>query len=133
MGQSLLLFGHHQVIAEHLKALEQHVGAMRNHLGPSPGFGDRGTHQTEVLGVLVGPQKEQTVAMFDLVLVPLLPRQDRTEGPLRIGGGQDPLIPGVGALRGADKPLMILGPPQAQAEQFVLLFQHQFRPTALQG
>ena len=28
---------------------------------------------------------------------------------------------------------MILGPPQAQAEQFVLLLQHQFRPTAFQG
>ena len=28
---------------------------------------------------------------------------------------------------------MILGPPQAQAEQFVLLLHHQFRPTALQG
>ena len=133
MGQRLLLFGHHQVIAEHLQALEQHVGAMRNHLGPPPGFCNRGTHQTEVFGVLVGPQKEHAVAMFDLVLVPLLPGQDRTEGPLRIGGGQDSLVPGVGALRGADKPLMILGPPQAQSKQFVLLFQHQLRPTAFQG
>ena len=79
-----------------------------------------------ILGVLVGPQKEQALAVFEVVLVPLLPGQNLAEYPLRIGGGQDPLVPGVGALRRADEPLAILGPAQSQAEQFILLLQHEF-------